>query len=180
MIGLGDAGKEGYFLLVIGPHFNDGYFGFLRQVEYGKGHAYVVVEITLGGPHPEFLLEGTYQQFLGGGFPIAARKAYHGDGELAPVEARQFLERFQGLGYLVVGVQVWVLCAADGGEGSFFEGLLQETVAVIVFPLKRYKKGARFKAPGIGRNAPGALVKLVKLGKGRHKIKSQLKITGTK
>jgi hypothetical protein len=169
MIGLGDAGKEGYFLLVIGPHFNDGYFGLLRKVEHGKGHAYVVVEITLGGPHSKFLLEGTYQQLFGGGFPIAARKTYHGDGELAPVEARQFLERFQGLGYLVVGVQVWALCAADGGEGSFFQGLLQETVAVKVFPLERYEKGTWFKLAGIRGNPLGALEKLVKLGKGRHK-----------
>ena len=80
------------FFLVVGTHFNHNEFWMGRGIEQGQRHADVVVEVPCRGMNLERCGQDISDEFLGGGFAIAAGHGKHGTGPCVSVGQGKLLQ----------------------------------------------------------------------------------------
>jgi hypothetical protein len=152
-IRLCNPGKRVNFALMIGAHFDDGYFGIGRYGQQSERHADMVVQIALSEMHPEAHGQCAGYQFLGGGFSVAAGNADEWNAESAPVMTSQLLQGGKDIRYQNV---LWqsgkIRVVYNDISGAPLKRVCGKSVAVKMIAFERKKKASAFDAARIGHH----------------------------
>jgi hypothetical protein len=154
---LSDFAQIRDFSLVIGPHFHEGKFSVDGHRQQGEGHAYVVVQIAMGGVHVHILAQYSPDKLLRGGLSIAPCQAKDGGLEAPSVGLSQELQCGETIRYLHDARSLNGGVVHDGGGTSFGYGLMGKSVSIEALPFQSDVEQSRPAFPGVSGDTFGSV-----------------------